>query len=58
MAKEMVGKIGVFAPNHFDNGANLKKIRSPVMIIHGVLDDVIPVEHGEVRLLSLHYSVC
>jgi predicted esterase len=50
MAKEMVGKIGALAPNHLDNGANLKKINSPVILIHGETDDVIPSKHSEVFL--------
>jgi len=47
MAKEMVGKIGILAPNHFDNGSNLKSISSPVFLIHGTHDDVIPAKHSE-----------
>jgi len=42
MAKELVGKIGVLAPNALDNAANLKRIRSPVLFIHGEKDDLIP----------------
>ncbi|CAJ1453722.1 unnamed protein product, partial [Effrenium voratum] len=31
----------------FQNSAAIKQVRSPTLVIHGKLDDIVPVNHGE-----------
>jgi pimeloyl-ACP methyl ester carboxylesterase len=37
----------LFPAGHFDTLSRVKNIKVPVLIVHGTLDPVVPVEHGE-----------
>jgi len=47
IAKEMVGTVGIFSPNPLDNASNLKRIKAPLLLIHGERDDVIPCKQSK-----------
>eukprot|EP01103_Thecamoeba_quadrilineata_P012985 TRINITY_DN3477_c0_g1_i1.p1 TRINITY_DN3477_c0_g1~~TRINITY_DN3477_c0_g1_i1.p1 ORF type:complete len:268 (-),score=22.84 TRINITY_DN3477_c0_g1_i1:174-977(-) len=47
MARLFVGSIGVLAPNLFNNIGEIRKIRCPTLLIHGVRDTLIPHQHSE-----------
>lgn len=44
----------LFIKNRFDNLENIKAARCPTLIIHGMLDDVVPVRHSD----TLRRTLC
>lgn len=47
VVKEMVGGIfKFFLKERFDNLVNISKIKCPILIVHGLLDTMIPVDHS------------
>eukprot|EP00128_Syssomonas_multiformis_P014192 Colp12_sorted_trinity150504_noHs@25901 len=47
LAKELVGWPHVFLSERFNNFDRIKTVKSPTLIVHGVLDNVIPLHHGK-----------
>jgi len=47
VAKDMVGSVGIFSPNPLDNATNLKRLKTPLLLIHGEKDDVIPCKQSK-----------
>jgi len=67
MAMEFVGLLGILSPNPLDNATNVKIIRSPLLLIHGEKDDLIPSDHSkelyrlsnsQIKQLQLCESAC
>lgn len=47
VVKEMVGSLfKLFVKDRFNNMVNITKIKCPTLIVHGILDTMIPVEHS------------
>eukprot|EP01130_Rhizamoeba_saxonica_P012414 TRINITY_DN5233_c0_g1_i1.p1 TRINITY_DN5233_c0_g1~~TRINITY_DN5233_c0_g1_i1.p1 ORF type:complete len:299 (-),score=48.71 TRINITY_DN5233_c0_g1_i1:46-942(-) len=46
IAREIAGLIGVVVPKIFDNIGLITKISSPIILIHGENDDIIPATHS------------
>mmetsp|Transcript_33343 Transcript_33343/g.64973 ORF Transcript_33343/g.64973 Transcript_33343/m.64973 type:complete len:464 (+) Transcript_33343:95-1486(+) len=50
-AQHIVGNmLGAFLSNRWNNAARIKKIKGPVLIIHGKMDTLIPHSHSEVLM--------
>jgi fermentation-respiration switch protein FrsA (DUF1100 family) len=47
VALKMVGYVGVFSPNPFDNIKHIKNIHCPVLFLHGLADKFIVPKHSE-----------
>lgn len=50
--RKLVSSMGTFAfasgllPDEWDNEKALEKVKSPLLVIHGEIDEVIPIDHG------------
>ncbi len=55
LAEDIGSSCSSVLPNSFDNASNLEKIRTPLLLIHGKLDRLIPPTHSE-RLFDVAAS--
>ena len=46
--------MGGIVPKIFDNIGNIGHLRCPIILIHGVKDDIIPSEMSEVSIMNYH----
>jgi len=56
IAREMVGAIGNLVPKMFNNIENIQSVNCPILLIHGIQDDIIFVSHSDILSKNVKHT--